>query len=162
MWILNTLPVRAKVKVNYSLILLPLQGVGAYTLIPRPLPWTGCPFRALLFALCSFIMCACFATFYLAQNRAEIFLYFEHPTREGNKMFVAFLFMPRGKMLSGGRHRLMFYPPQPPDDERKPTMPLFPCLSEGVRVCSFLSLSYRILSFCPTAMGPPSGMPLFL
>ena len=96
------------------------------------------PFRALLFALCSFIMCACFATFYLAQNRAEIFLYFEHPTREGNKMFVAFLFMPRGKMLSGGRHRLMFYPPQPPDDERKPTMPLFLCQSEGC-VCSFLS-----------------------
>ena len=38
------------------------------------------PFRALLFALCSFIMCACFATCYLAQNRADIFLDFEHPT----------------------------------------------------------------------------------
>ena len=54
MWILNTLPVRAKVKVNYSPILLPLQGVGAYTLIPRSLPWAldwlpfqGAPFRAL-------------------------------------------------------------------------------------------------------------------
>ena len=52
--ILNTLPVRAKVKVNYSPILLPLQGVGAYTLIPRSLPWAldwlpfqGAPFRAL-------------------------------------------------------------------------------------------------------------------
>ena len=42
-------PVRAKVKANRSPILLPLQGVGLYTLIPRALPWlrTGCPFRAL-------------------------------------------------------------------------------------------------------------------
>ena len=39
MRILNTLPVRAKVKVNHSPILLPLQGVGVYTLIPRALPW---------------------------------------------------------------------------------------------------------------------------
>ena len=98
---------------------------------------------------------------YLAQNRAEIFLYFEHPTREGNKMFVAFLFMPRGKMLSGGRHRMMFYPPQPPDDERKPTMPSSSLSVRRARV--FVSLfPYRILSFCPTAMGPPRGMPLFL
>ena len=37
--ILNTLPVRAKVKANHSPILLPLQGVGVYTLIPRALPW---------------------------------------------------------------------------------------------------------------------------
>ena len=36
--------------------------------------------RALLFALCSFIMCVCFATYYLAQNCAEFFLDFEHPT----------------------------------------------------------------------------------
>ena len=94
-------PVRAKVKANHSPILLPLQGVGVYTLIPRALPWAvdwlpfqgapvralfvydvrmlrhllfgskprrdfswflnTLPFRALLFALCSFIMCACFA-----------------------------------------------------------------------------------------------------
>ena len=27
-------------------------------------------------------MCACFATYYLGQNYAEIFLDFEHPTRE--------------------------------------------------------------------------------
>ena len=47
-------PVRAKVKVNRSPILLPLQGVGVYTLIPRALPWAvnwlpfqGAPFRAL-------------------------------------------------------------------------------------------------------------------
>ncbi len=37
--ILNTLPVRAKVKINRSPILLPLQGVGVYVLIPRALPW---------------------------------------------------------------------------------------------------------------------------
>ena len=47
-------PERAKVKVNHSPILLPLQGVGVYTLIPRALPWAmnwlpfqGAPFRAL-------------------------------------------------------------------------------------------------------------------
>ena len=47
-------PVRAKVKANHSPILLPLQGVGVYTLIPRALPWAvdwlpfqGAPFRAL-------------------------------------------------------------------------------------------------------------------
>ena len=32
-------PVRAKVINNHSPILLPLQGVGVYTLIPRALPW---------------------------------------------------------------------------------------------------------------------------
>ena len=42
--------------------------------------FTDLSHRALLFALCSFIMCACFATCYLAQNRAEFFLVFEHPT----------------------------------------------------------------------------------
>ena len=47
-------PVRAKVKVNSLSILLPLQGVGVYVLIPRALPWAenwlpfqGAPFRAL-------------------------------------------------------------------------------------------------------------------
>ncbi len=47
-------PVRAKVKANRSPILLPLQGVGVYTLIPRALPWAldwlpfqGAPFRTL-------------------------------------------------------------------------------------------------------------------
>ena len=39
MRILNTLPVRAKVKINHSPILLPLQGVSVYALIPRALPW---------------------------------------------------------------------------------------------------------------------------
>ena len=39
MRILNTLPVRAKVKANRLPILLPLQGVGVYALIPRALPW---------------------------------------------------------------------------------------------------------------------------
>ena len=38
-WILNILPVRAKVKGNRSPILLPLQGVDIYALIPRALPW---------------------------------------------------------------------------------------------------------------------------
>ena len=38
-WILNILPVRAKVKANRSPILLPLQGVDIYALIPRALPW---------------------------------------------------------------------------------------------------------------------------
>ena len=52
--ILNTLPVRAKVKANHLPILLPLQGVGVYALIPRALPWAlnwlpfqGAPFRTL-------------------------------------------------------------------------------------------------------------------
>ena len=47
-------PVRAKVKVNRLSILLPLQDVGVYALIPRSLPWAenwlpfqGPPFRAL-------------------------------------------------------------------------------------------------------------------
>ena len=43
--------------------------------------FTDLSYRALLFALCSFIMCACFATCYLAQNRAEIFLVFAPPQR---------------------------------------------------------------------------------
>ena len=38
--------------------------------------FTDLSHRALLFALCSFIMCTCFATCYLAQNRAEIFFSF--------------------------------------------------------------------------------------
>ena len=38
--------------------------------------FTDLSHRALLFALCSFIMCACFATCYLAQNRTETFLDF--------------------------------------------------------------------------------------
>ena len=37
--ILNTPPVRAKVKINRSPILLPLQGVGVYALIPRAPAW---------------------------------------------------------------------------------------------------------------------------
>ena len=38
--------------------------------------FTDLSHRALLFALCSFIMCACFATCYLSQNRTETFLDF--------------------------------------------------------------------------------------
>ena len=37
--ILNTLPVRAKAKANHLPLLLPLQGVGVYALVPRALPW---------------------------------------------------------------------------------------------------------------------------
>ena len=47
-------PVGAKVKINRSPILLPLQGVGVYALIPRApawavnwLPFQGAPFRTL-------------------------------------------------------------------------------------------------------------------
>ena len=43
--------------------------------------FTDLSHRVFLFALCSFIMCACFATCYLAQNRAEIFLVFAPPQR---------------------------------------------------------------------------------
>ena len=44
-------PVRAKVKNNHSPILLPLQGVGVYVLIPRALPWAEnwLPFQGALF-----------------------------------------------------------------------------------------------------------------
>ena len=68
-------PVRAKVKANRSPILLPLQGVGVYTLTPRALPWAGDwqPFQGTPFAICSFIMCVCFATYCLAKKRADIF-----------------------------------------------------------------------------------------
>ena len=38
--------------------------------------FTDLSHRVFLFALCSFIMCACFATCYLAQNRAEFFFRF--------------------------------------------------------------------------------------
>ena len=41
--------------------------------------FTDLSHRALLFALCSFITCACFATCYLTQNRAETFLDFPRP-----------------------------------------------------------------------------------
>ena len=47
--------------------------------------FTDLSHRALLFTLCSFIMCACFATCYLVQNRAETFLDFEHPTFQGQR-----------------------------------------------------------------------------
>ena len=68
-------PVRAKVSINTAPILLPLQGVGIYALIPRALPWAMhlLPFQGAPFRACSFIMCACFATCHLAQNRADCF-----------------------------------------------------------------------------------------
>ena len=44
---------------------------------PGRCPWlgTGCPFRALLFALCSFIMYACFATCCLAKKNVQRFFW---------------------------------------------------------------------------------------
>ena len=53
MRILNTLPERAKVKANHLPILLPLQGVGVYALIPRALPWAMevLPFQGAIFRI---------------------------------------------------------------------------------------------------------------
>ena len=80
-------PVRAKVKANCSPILLPLQGVGVYTLIPRALPWAenwlpfqGARFRAL------FIYHVCMQPpLTIPQNRAEIFLHFAPTPKDINK-----------------------------------------------------------------------------
>ena len=76
-------PVRAKVKVNHSPILLPLQGVGVYTLIPRVLPWAlnwlpfqGAPFRALFVYHVRMLRHLLFCK----KNLADIFLDFEHPS----------------------------------------------------------------------------------
>ena len=75
-------PVRAKVKANRSPILLPLQGVGVYTLIPRALPWAvdwlpfqGAPFRALFVY---HVRMLCHLLFGSKPRRD--FLDFEHPT----------------------------------------------------------------------------------
>ena len=75
-------PVGAKVKGNHLPILLPLQGVVVYTLIPRALPWAedwlpfqGAPFRALFVY---HVRMLCHLLF--GKKRAENFLYFEHPT----------------------------------------------------------------------------------
>ena len=55
--------------------------------------FTDLSHRALLFALCSFIMCTCFATCYLAQNRAEIFLDFAPaPTLSFPKCLTSYRF----------------------------------------------------------------------
>ena len=68
-------PVRAKVKVNHLPILLPLQGVGVYALIPRALPWAinwlpfqGAPLRALFV-----YHGACFATYYFDLKSCRVF-----------------------------------------------------------------------------------------
>ena len=81
-------PVRAKVKANHSPILLPLQGVGIYTLIPRALPWAlnwqpfqGAPFRALFVYHVRTLRRLLFG-----KKRTEIFLDFEHPTQHGLKI----------------------------------------------------------------------------
>ena len=75
-------PVRAKVKANRSPILLPLQGVGVYTLIPSALPWAvdwlpfqGAPFRALFVY---HVRMLCHLLF--GKKPRRDFLDFEHPT----------------------------------------------------------------------------------
>ena len=74
-------PVRAKVKINHSPLLLPLQGVSVYTLIPRALPWAvnwlpfqGAPSRALFVYHVRMLR-----HLRLAQYRPKIFLYSKHP-----------------------------------------------------------------------------------
>ena len=90
--ILNTLPVRAKVKINRSPILLPLQGVGVYALIPRApawavnwLPFQGAPFRTLFVYHVRMLRHLLFG-----KKRTEIFLYFEHPTCKGKSKNQSF------------------------------------------------------------------------
>ena len=82
-------PVRAKAKANRSPMLLPLQGVGVCTLIPRALPWAGdwLPFQGAPFALCSFIMCACFASCCFVKT-AQSFSEFRTPPRGLSEPFA--------------------------------------------------------------------------
>ena len=85
--ILNTLPVRAKVKANCSPILLPLQGVGVYTLIPRALPWAEnwLPFQGARFRALFIYHVRMQPPLTIPQNRAEIFLHFAPPPKDINK-----------------------------------------------------------------------------
>ena len=88
-------PVRAKVKANHSPILLPLQGVGVYTLIPRALPWAvdwlpfqGAPVRA-LFVYDVRMLRRYVVWFKIAQR---FFLGFEHPTFQGVPVRALFVY----------------------------------------------------------------------
>ena len=56
-------------------MLLLLQSVGVYVLIPRVLPWAEnwLPFQGAPFALCSFIMWCMLCHLLFGSNRAEIF-----------------------------------------------------------------------------------------
>ena len=80
-------PVRAKVKVNCSPILLPLQGVGVYTLIPRALPWAEnwLPFQGARFRALFIYHVRMQPPLTIPQNRAEIFLHFAPPPKDINK-----------------------------------------------------------------------------
>ena len=85
-------PVGAKVKINRSPILLPLQGVGVYALIPRApawavnwLPFQGAPFRTLFVYHVRMLRHLLFG-----KKRTEIFLYFEHPTCKGKSKNQSF------------------------------------------------------------------------
>ena len=70
--------------------------------------FTDLSHRALLFALCSFIMCACFATCYLAQNRAEIFLDFApDPTRLFPKCLTSHRFAAASSATFGREQRYL-------------------------------------------------------
>ena len=80
-------PVRAKVKANCSPILLPLQGVGVYTLIPRALPWAEnwLPFQGARFRALFIYHVRMQPPLTIPQNRAEIFLHFAPPPKDINK-----------------------------------------------------------------------------
>ena len=80
-------PVRAKVKANRSPILLPLQGVGVYTLIPRALPWAEnwLPFQGARFRALFISHVRMQPPLTIHQNRAEIFLHFAPPPKDINK-----------------------------------------------------------------------------
>ena len=69
--------------------------------------FTDLSHRALLFALCSFIMCACFATCYLAQNRAETFLDFPPPQRLFPKCLTSHRFAAASSATFGREQRYL-------------------------------------------------------
>ncbi|MBD9036542.1 MAG: hypothetical protein EGR33_09070, partial [Prevotella sp.] len=78
-----------------SPILLPLQGVGVYTLIPRALPWAvdwlpfqGAPVRA-LFVYDVRMLRRYVIWFKIAQR---FFLVFEHPTFQGAPVRALFVY----------------------------------------------------------------------
>ena len=68
---------------NLSYSPLAALELNVNTLTPRALPWTGDwqPFQGAPFAICSFIMCVCFATFCLAKKTRRDFPDFEHPSK---------------------------------------------------------------------------------
>ena len=69
--------------------------------------FTDLSHRALLFALCSFIMCACFATCYLAQNRTETFLDFSPPQRLFPKCLTSHRFAAASNATFGREQRYL-------------------------------------------------------